>query len=113
MKRIIYIFALLSICGFAPKKPVHSAILNTSKETRKAILKESSDLYVTNSESIPASKKLKRKKPKSTQPLFYLPTESSKVIPQISNNQNFSSHQLYLIRMFFSNEKRGPPSLSI
>ena len=113
MKKIIYIFVLLSICGFAPKKPLHSAVLNVSRETRNVIIKESIGYYVTTDNSIPSSKKLKRKKPKSTQPLFYLANECSTKISQISSDQNFSSYQLFLIRIFFSNEKRGPPYLSI
>lgn len=119
MIRIAFIFIFLSttICiqSFAGKKymPVakQSLLLNQHKKT----LKEKASGFNINDS--PTSKKAphstkKKKRIKCIEPgCCCLPDEFSYKANMIVNQLFFSSQSSYLFRLFFSDEKRGPPSI--
>ncbi len=120
MKKIAYIFILLFCLGFKHinAKAEHSyatqqlSVLNKYENT----LKEKFSTSYFNTKDSKVSKKpsqtKKKKRPRGIKtPLYSFPTECVCLIFPNENELIFPCHKFYFFRLFFSNEKRGPPAI--
>jgi len=122
VKKFVYLFILLSFFGYkhTNAKTGDSFALQQLSELHKYenTLKEKSSTDYFTIKNSKISKKLRPSKRKKYQKgivtvHYFCAAENTFLIHLGSNQFIFSSQTFYFLQLFFGNEKRGPPVLSI